>query len=238
MSGTDAYVDGATAPSLDLEVRKEIQRLRKLLLFPNDVHLISRVHTSEGDADERWLSDRYIMVNVTGSSTLKAPPDPAFGDLGADWADGGYKLTAGKGLVEKPDTFLPDTVGLLDSIERAGTYRDANGEIAGAVWQRMHRTQWSMADSEAKLMLAYTKEMNDDRSLWVVEPYAVNEEIWVAFENAFAYPGDTEVVFEVCEDRPYRVSLKGRVVGYIARAEFPDDAMREDALRVAEAVSH
>lgn len=238
MAGTDAFVDGAVAPSLDVEVRKEIQRLRKLLINPNEVHLVTRrvptgVTACTDDCcgeynEERWLTDRYIMVNVTGSLVLKATgAEGGLPGMGEEFPDFGYKLMASKGLVLKEDAFLPDTVGLIDSIERPGE------------WERLYRTQWSMADSEAKLMLAYTKRATEWCSNhYDVAPYAVNEEIWVAFEEAFAYPGDTEVIFETCEDRPYRVSLKGKVVGYIARASFPNEVMREDAGRVARAVAN
>lgn len=234
MSGTDAFTDNTHTPSLDIEVRKEIQRLRTLLLFPNDVHLVTRqvVATKTRAAlveTQRWLSDRYVMVNVTDSAALRITDESEYAVPGhpQDFPDGGYKLMASKGFTPKPDAFLPDTAGLLNSIERSGN------------WELLHRTEWSMADSDAKLMLAYTKELYKHApALNKVEPVAVNEGIWDAFITAFKDDTAEPVLFEYCPDRPYRVSHAGRIVGYIASAEFPDKTMREDAQRVAEVVAN
>jgi hypothetical protein len=164
------------------------------------------------------------MVNVTGSKALLTPPPPP--EPPSEWPvylpDGGYKLTAAKGLVPKPDMFLSNTAGLLDSIEK----RDKKDHG----WLRLHRTQWSVADSEAKLMLAHAGDINGN--LFAI---AINEGIWTAFEAAF--PGDMSVLFEwLDDDTPYRVLFNGEIVGYIARAQFPKD-QQGVALGLAEMVA-
>lgn len=131
MAGTDPYREATINP--DLEWRKAVARLRTLLrVNPSHVHLFSETRQPDIWPD-RWLSDSYVIVNVTG--------DPAVDGL----PDGTYKLTAGKGLI--PSEFLtPDTLGLLETIEGRQ-----------AKWLRLYRTQWSVADSPFKVMLVYTE---------------------------------------------------------------------------------
>lgn len=220
MAGTDAYVEAAS-PTLDLEVRKAVQRLRTLLVVnPGKVHLFSRdcelgcMPPDHGEGEpciERWLSDRYVMVNATGDKTLHSEHDLVSADLrlSPEWPDGLYKLTAGKGLVPHEELPFSDSAGLLDSIERPGD------------WWRMERTRWQLADSPANLMLAYARHEQGHI------PLAVNENIWAAFGAAFRDLTETkpQVQFHYCADRPYRVIFEGTIVGYIAAAHFPEDQL-------------
>jgi hypothetical protein len=210
MAGTDAYVE---APSLapDLEVRKAIQRLRTLLVVnPGKCHLFTRPPVAPSltvRGEERWLSDRYVMVNVTDDKALHA-------DLGDEYPDGGelmdgmYKLTAGKGLVSCDELPYSDSLAMLDSIERQGA------------WWVMERTQWQVADSPANLMLAYATRFGGEEWGWSRLPLAVNDGIWAAF--AAAFPGAR---FEYCPERPYRVTHHETTVGYIASAHLPEDQL-------------
>lgn len=206
MAGTDAFVE-APSPTLDLETRKAIQRLRKLLVVnPTECHLFTR---SLPGGVERWLSDRYVMVKVQGVG---------FTNLATvAFPDGAYKLSAGKGLVPT-DMLVSDTAGLLDSIEAK------QGD-----WYPITRTDWSLADSEAKLMLAYASY--DGWDVYDHIPLAINEGIWNAF--VAAYPNH-EVTFEYRVGDPYAVvtyettdedGKPGRyapeTVAYIAAAHFP-----------------
>lgn len=206
MAGTDAFVE-APSPTLDLETRKAIQRLRKLLVVnPTECHLFTR---SLPGGVERWLSDRYVMVKVQGVG---------FTNLATvAFPDGAYKLSAGKGLVPT-DMLVSDTAGLLQSIE------SKQGD-----WYPITRTDWSLADSEAKLMLAYASY--DGWDVYDHIPLAINEGIWNAF--VAAYP-DREVTFEYRAGDPYAVvtyettdedGKPGRyapeTVAYIAAAHFP-----------------
>lgn len=213
MAGTDAFVE-APSPTLDLETRKAIQRLRKLLVVnPTECHLFTR---SLPGGVERWLSDRYVMVKVQGVG---------FTNLATvAFPDGAYKLSAGKGLVPT-DMLVSDTAGLLQSIE------SKQGD-----WYPITRTDWSLADSEAKLMLAYANvwgglTVPPEERGWIRTPLAINEGIWNAF--VAAYP-DREVTFEYRAGDPYAVvtyettdedGKPGRyapeTVAYIAAAHFP-----------------
>lgn len=186
MAGTDPY-DSGPVITLDAEVRKAVARLRTLLVVnPKECHLFVLDH-------ECWLSDRYVMVKVTDDPAVAWPYKP----------DGMYRLTAGKGLVEEDGIMPPDTAALIRSVR-------ARGRKHG--WTRMERTDWSMADSEAKLMLAYTLGARGRHAL------AVNEGVWNAFTEAFP----PTVTFEYSPDCPYRVCSGGEEVGYIASAHFTD----------------
>jgi hypothetical protein len=217
MAGTDAYIEAAS-PTLDLEVRKAVQRLRTLLVInPGKCHLFTRGPWPASNGHtmiiERWLSDRYVMVNVTGDKTLRAERDLVTADLklSPEWPDGLYKLTAGKGLVPCDELPFSDSAGLLDNIERPGD------------WRRMERTRWQVADSPANLMLAYAFRLGERRI-----PLAVNEGIWAAFAAAFRDLTETEpqVGFDYCAERPYRVTFNGIIVGYVASAHFPEDQQK------------
>lgn len=214
MAGTDAAgVESATtASALDLEVRKAIQGLRKLFpINPGECHLFTRPETMDRTA-QRWLSDRYVMLDVTSNRALMLPD-------GDEALDGMYKLTAGKGLIPLAAEFIaPNTPGLLDMIE--GNTPD---------WYQMHRTRWSMADDDAKKMLCYTTRN------FHTEPLAINEGIWTEMEQHFK-PADMErslVKFEYAPGRPYRVSYGGEVVAYVATADFPK-GMNLEARKIVE----
>lgn len=216
MAGTDP-IEAEREIDPAIERRKEIQRLRSLFIRPHKVFLVTvREPTPEsGCADdccgeyteERWLSDNYVIVKVTASEALHAPPDTEGADSFGDWPDGAYNLMASKGLTPvTKDVLIPDTAGLLASLEARPT---------PLKWLPMERTSWSMADSEAKLMLAWAHGDGGQFHL------AINEGIWQAFVDA--YPG-CPVTFEFYDDEtPYRVSCDCGVIGYVAHADFPED---------------
>jgi len=227
MAGTDAAgVESATtASALDLETRKAIQGLRKLFpINPGECHLFTREveEVSHGvDTQERWLSDRYVMLKVEGHTHTDLVTE--------DVPDGMYKLTAGKGLIPLAADFIaPETAGLLDHIE--GNTDD---------WYQMHRTQWSMADDEARKMLCHASVWHGGLNTpawergWWPEPLAIHEGIWTEVEKHFTPPDCKRslVKFEYAPGRPYRVSYGGTPVAYVASADFPK-AMRPQALRL------
>ena len=236
MSGTDAAGTAQIITDVDVETRKAITALRKLFLNPGEVHLFTRPVIDSASTDgvvahtERWLSDRYVMINVTDSRVLLTPPPPP--EPPAEWPvyhpDGMYKLTAGKGLQPaKEGLVCPDTAGLLNTIE---------GNTAE--WYQMHRTPWSMADDDAKKMLCYADVWHGglntpahERGRYT-EPLAINEGIWTQLEEHFRVPVTGEVdpnlKFEYAPGRPYRVSLRTGPVAYVATANFPQ-TMREQA---------
>jgi hypothetical protein len=213
---TEEFVSGEApaAPKPGVELTKERARLRSLFkVNPNQVHLFTRPETYYRLSVQRWLSDKYVMVNVTGSPALRVPDPPGMVDshstVEMELPDGAYKLTAAHGLQPSSGWLVPDTAGLLSFLES----RDAK-------WSPMYRTQWSIADSPAKLMLAYADVVNKECPLKSYRvAVAVNEGIWAAFEAAF--PGCR---FEWREGDPYRVTdADGRIVGYVAKARVPED---------------
>jgi hypothetical protein len=211
MSGTDAAGTAEIVTQLDVELRKAITALRKLFLNPGEVHLFTR-------GEEWWLSDRYVMVQVTKSPVIDG------------FQEGLYKLTAGKGLQPaKEELVAPDTNALLDRIEEA---KD---------WYEMKRTQWSMADDEGKKMLCHAVTWRGGLNAepwergWFDEPLAINEGIWTRLEEHFRIPVtgelDPSMKFEFAPGKPYRVSLREGPVAYIATAHFPV-AMMPQACRL------
>lgn len=127
MAGTDPYREATINP--DLEWRKAVARLRTLLrVNPSHVHLFTPYPDICRD---RWLSDGYVIVSVTGDVAVEGLPDAT------------YKLTAAKGLVPNPFQApnAPELVRTIESQERK--------------WLRLYRTQWSVADSPFKVMLVY-----------------------------------------------------------------------------------
>lgn len=228
MSGTDAAGTAQIVTNLDVETRKEITALRKLFLNPGEVHLFTRDvwHNEAKTAghEDRWLSDRYVMINVTDSYVLDVPEfsDVWPADGSKQWPDGLYKLSAGKGLQPgKPGLVCPDTNGLLDRIETCTN-----------TWYELHRTPWSMADDEARKMLVYANvppapPMQGD---WHAEPFAINEGIWDQLSD-YVGTDDDEISFEYAHGRPYRLRFYDRTVAYVATANFPQ-AMRPMALRL------
>jgi hypothetical protein len=223
MAGTDPIVDEYVA-NPDLERRKEIQRLRSLFIRPNHVFLVTQyVDGNDEDRVERWLSDSYVIVKVTGSSALEMPDVSAEGTPVFTVAeDGAYNLMASKGLTPvTKDVLIPDTAGLLDALASRPT---------PLKWLPMERTSWSMADSEAKLMLAWAHGDGGQFHL------AINEGVWQAFADA--YPG-CPVTFEFYDDEtPYRVSCDCGVIGYVAHADFPEDMNMQAFVLVDWLVSH
>lgn len=216
MAGTDPITD-ATVYDADLETRKEIQRLRSLFIRPNQVFLVTV-------DNERWLTDRYVIVKVTGSLVLKWTDGMSDKKYDCEWADGPYRLMASKGLVSlAKEILIPDTAGLLGSLAD----REVNDTMR---WLPMTRTNWSMADSEAKLMLAFAQDYGHRFQL------AINEGIWQAFVDA--YPG-CPVNFEFYDDEtPYRVSCDCGVIGYVAHAEFPKEMYEQADVLVDWLVRH
>lgn len=110
----------------DLELRKELTRLRALLYTSRDVALA----TDDRDG-RRYLCDRYVMLDVTHSVAI------------AEVADGIYKLVASKGFEprEGEDWLNGGVVDFFDHAE------------AGAIWTAVTPTQWSVAEHPGKAML-------------------------------------------------------------------------------------
>jgi hypothetical protein len=91
----------------------------------------SAVWLSTVYGDERWLTDQFVLYNVTGFHELYYY-DPSYGP---EWqfTDGAYQLSVSKGFKERDSVPEPD----LDSwFERVYSVSD---------WVRAEPTEWSVA---------------------------------------------------------------------------------------------
>lgn len=110
---------------LPLEVRAEITRLRQIMYEPSAVWLATWA------GERRWLTDGYVMLDVTDSPALEDEEVP----------DGGYKLVASKGFDPRDAVPEPD----LDK------YFERLDEIAE--WHVVKPSEWSVAEHPGKAQL-------------------------------------------------------------------------------------
>jgi hypothetical protein len=187
--------------TLTPDERRAFARLRSLVVNTNEVSIAT------DDDGSRWLTDRYAIINVTNDEAVKDVPD------------GEYKLTAGKGFVPS-DLVPPNALALLEIIE---------GENSN--WFPVTRTQWSVADSEAKTLLCYATTDSDDR-----RSVAINEGIWNAFVTAYDNKDHTRKIrFEKDPDkitRPFRIIVDGKIVAYFMGIRLPQGSEKIAALIV------
>jgi hypothetical protein len=114
---------------LPLEVRQELTRLRAIMYEPSAVWL------GTWAGERRWLTDGYVMLDVTDSAALE---DEYI-------ADGGYKLVASKGFESRDTIPEPD----LD------VYFARMDELAD--WHPVKPSEWSVAEHPGKAMLWVAK---------------------------------------------------------------------------------
>lgn len=110
---------------IPVEVRQEWTRLRAILYEPSSVWLATWA------GNECWLTDQYVMLDVTSSC--------AFEDY--DVPDGGYKLVASKGFEPKELGWKPD----LDA------YFAAMDQLAD--WYPVRASEWSVVEHPGKAQL-------------------------------------------------------------------------------------
>lgn len=122
---------------LPLEVRAEITRLRQIMYEPSAVWLATWA------GERRWLTDGYVMLDVTDSPALEDEEVP----------DGGYKLVASKGFDPRetvPEPDLDRYFARLDEITH---------------WWPAQPTEWSVAEhpGKAQLWVYDLSELGDPR---------------------------------------------------------------------------
>lgn len=108
-----------------LEIRKAWAELRQILYEPSAVWLATWAGT------ERWLTDQFVMLDVTGSDALAE----------AELPDGGYKLTAANGFQPRDTVPEPDLDVYFAAMDVA------------ANWHLARPTEWSVAEHPGKAML-------------------------------------------------------------------------------------
>jgi hypothetical protein len=197
------------AETLTPDERRAFTRLRSLMVNTNEVSIAT------DDDGSRWLTDRYAIINVTNDDACEGV------------ADGEYKLTAGKGFVPS-DLEPPNALALLEIIEA----EEAN-------WLPVTRTEWSVADSEAKTLLCYARDPNDPTGHHADgrrHAVAINEGIWNAFVAAYDNKDHTRVIrFEKDPDkitRPFRIIVDGKIVAYSMGIRLPVGSEKIAALIV------
>jgi hypothetical protein len=124
----------------------------------------SAVWLSTVYGEERWLTDQFVLYNVTGFHELYYY-DPSYGP---EWqfADGPYQLSVSKGFKERDSVPEPD----LDSwFERVYSVSD---------WVRAEPTEWSVAEDPGK-------PRPSRAMLWTSDglPCLLGESTWVALKR-------------------------------------------------------
>ena len=184
-----------TPDDIDLDIRKEWARLRSLLYETHDLAL-----TTDGRDGHRWLTDRYVLLDVTGS--------PAIEGL----EDGAYKLLATRGLQgglavnEDYQNFLGG--GIVDYLDRVES---------GANWVCAHPSEWSVAEHPGKAMLLSC----------VGRPVLIGESTWTTLHRHFP---EARVEYDMSSGRNlFRVwepngnfDPGSRIVAYVAGIQIPE----------------
>jgi hypothetical protein len=152
----------------------EWAQLRQIMYQPSTVWL------STENSGDRWLTDQFVLINVTGESAILQPAIEGIIDShspgGVEWPDGPYKLTASDGL--KPRESVPEP-----DIEAWFT------RAAESKWRRVRPTEWSVAEHPGKAMLwAYAHAGGN-------APCLFGESTWTALKRH--HP---EVVVEYARD--------------------------------------
>lgn len=156
------------ASEIPIEIRQEWTRLRAILYEPSSVWLASWT------ASERWLTDQYVMLDVTDSPAFEESAraeselsDPSTSDEYIP--DGSYKLVASKGFEPKALGWEPD----LD------VYFAAMDQLAD--WLPAQPTEWSVAEHPGKAQLWTYKiagEYQDEP-----RPCLLGESTWTAIKR-------------------------------------------------------
>jgi hypothetical protein len=115
-----------------LEIRQEWARLRQIMYEPGSVWL------STENSGDSWLTDQFVLLNVTGSYALA--------DEKGQLADGPYKLTASSGLQPREGVPQPDLEVYFAAVADK------------AQWRPVQPTEWSVAEHPGKAMLWKCKD--------------------------------------------------------------------------------
>lgn len=122
-----------------IEVRQEISKFRQVMYEPSAVWLSTEY------SGDRWLTDQYVLLNVTDSPALGYHLDPdddcAGGDCNCMLEDGPYKLLASGELRSRDSIPEPDIEAYFAAVA---------GE---AQWRNAAPTEWSVAEHPGKAML-------------------------------------------------------------------------------------
>lgn len=186
----------AEPEKLPLEIRKEIDRLRGIMYEPSCVRLSTRA-----DDDGRYLTDGYVMLDVTDSPAVDGVED------------GRYRLMAPPNQRFKP----------LDGPNEF----DADGyfaRLADAEWAPAEPSQWSVAEHPGKAMLfsVETHSLPGDPLGDVVgtEPALMGEETWRTLRRHYE-DANAEYAVSGVDLNIFRILSGDLVIAYVAGIQIP-----------------
>lgn len=191
---------------IPIELRKEWTRLRALLYEGYDLALC----TDDRDS-HRWLTDRYVLLDVTGSPAVEA------------LEDGVYKLVQSKGFqpIEGHRNYLDG--GIVDYLNNVET---------GAWWAPVVPSGWSVAEHPGRAMLLACNgaPVLIGESTWT-QLHRHYDKPLVQYDVKSG-----RNLFRVAEPPPAKFAEIGRVVAYVAGIRIPD-GQEEIARAIAELTS-
>lgn len=199
VTATDASDPGEAITADD---KREYARLRSLLINPASVEVLH-----SGGGERVWMTDRFVMIDITDSRALRE-----------DMPDGEYRLMASRGFQFSQRGPLVNMAVYL-------------AKMRSLAWHPAYATQWSVTDSQAKAMLLYV-DLPQRRSWHEVEParrvpLAMNEDVWQSIVTS--YPG-AELAHTGSRGDPFRVTTGAQVVGYVQ--VIPIDSQLEKTAQI------
>lgn len=183
----------------DLDLRKEWTRLRALLYETHELAL-----TTDQRDGHRWLTDRYVLLDVTDSMAAEGVPD------------GCYKLVQARGFEPRTHEFENETLALANYLG-GGIVDYLEGVERGAVWRPVFASEWSVAEHPGKAMLLSCDS-------W---PVLMGEQAWTTLHRHYDNPlvqYDRNSARNLFRVRDIHKPMDGRsdVVAYVAGIRIPE----------------
>lgn len=132
----------------------ETAHLRQIMYQPSACWL------STENSGDRWLTDQFVLLDVTGHPALQWTNGFSDTEYADEWADGPYKLTASNGFQPRESVTEPDIEAWFTRV----------GQCA---WHSAKPSEWSVAEHPGKAML------------WVsgTQPCLLGESTWTALKR-------------------------------------------------------
>lgn len=143
--------------------------LRQIMYQPSAVWLATE------NSGDRWLTDQYVMLNVTDYPAFKVCEECRAGRICGEcppgYPDGPYKLTVSSGPQPRAAIPEPDIEGYFQRIE-------------GRDWRPATPTEWSVAEHPGKAMLWAHWPNPRDHEI-PPEPCLLGESTWTAINRHY-----------------------------------------------------
>src|SRR5215472_17217302 len=133
----------------------ERARIRSIMYEPSSVWLCTDAQ------NERWLTDQFVLLNVTGAEALYCYDS----SYGIEWPDGPYQLMAtGQWRMQERDSIPePDIEAYFEVLARK------------VRWCHVEPTEWSVAEHPGKAMLGVSEDT----------PCLLGESTWTAIHRHY-----------------------------------------------------